>query len=200
MKNSELKKFIKTNIKKLQESSMLNEIQKCCGGWDPGGSCSTTLGSTQIHGNYDCTSCSCKGGDGSCLFGDCVGQEMVGPGGVDPIEPSDLDREPKRDNFNMVREASKMMFTELTPTKDNIIKIMAENMLEDEDDLLKEFFACSCGLHGGPNTTMTCLNTQGGCTACCNNAREIGVGDDERITTPSTNTPKGDKMRRSNGR
>ena len=122
MKNSELKKFIKTNIKKLQESSMLNENKKCCGGWDPGGTCSTSVGGTQYHGNYDCSKCSCMSSGGDCLFGDCVGG-MVTPGGVTPIgiEPADLDIEPrkptinkysKKDDFDVVREAANNLLTE----------------------------------------------------------------------------------------
>ena len=47
-----------------------------------------------------------------------------------------------------------------------------------DNTLLREFFACECGLYGGPAGTEICLNTSGGCQTCCDNASVGFAGND----------------------
>jgi len=103
----------------------------------------------------------------------------------------------------------------MEPTREDeydmdIIKIMAENMLEDKESLVNEGFICPCGGTTGGGTPgdgsglgglTYCNNDTGGCAECCGGDNQTPTSaDDERIATPLTNTPKRDKMRRYNGR
>ena len=94
---------------------------------------------------------------------------------------------PVGDDGFTLEEMKKAQLRKLT--REAIKQLVKEEnqMLEDEESLLKEFFACDCGLYGGSGTEV-CLNTSGGCQTCCDN-QQISTSDDERIATPTTNTP-----------
>ena len=79
MKKSKLKQIIFKELQKLQESSTLNETERCCDGWMHGMGCGVWLGGDYYQGSYDCTNCSCMDGP-ACLHGDCAGSLVPASG------------------------------------------------------------------------------------------------------------------------